>query len=388
MAIRLERPNFDLGFDFGDEDEDADQKQKMSAYIKGVMADADKFIYDQVPESTKKKTKSDMKKFFDFLQSKNEKRRLLDISSFEMNAFLCEFFMCLNKEDQTPFEPSTYKGIQHSIERHLKEIGYPEHDLNSPCYEKLRATINAKGAIAKAAGKGNHPNRAMPLSTEDEDRIWESGAFGDLSPKALLRALWWGFTAGFGLRGIDEHRPMNWEDVELKETSDGTYIEYTERATKTRKGTGPGRSFTPKIFCTCEEERNPRCVVELYRTYQLKRAGINHEAFYLALNYAGEAGNATRWYKNPPLGVHSISSMMKDAASEAGLSGKRITNHSGRKNGIKRLLDENVPPQYIAQLTGHKNVGSLSSYAEADISVQKKDVQNCSQHVYTFLGAI
>ena len=171
--------------------------------------------------------------------------------------------------------------------------------------------------------------------------------------------------------GIDEHRRMTWEDVELKETSDGTYIEYTERATKTRKGTGPGRSFTPKIFCTCEEERNPLCVVELYRTYQLKRAGINHEAFYLAVNYAGEAGNATRWYKNQPLGVHSISSMMKDA-SEAGLSGKRITNHSGRKTGIKRLLDENMPPQYIEQLTGHKNVGSLSSYAEADISVQKK----------------
>ena len=212
MAIRLERPNFDLGFDFGDEDEDADKKLKRSAYIQGVMTDAT-FISDQVPESTKKKTKSDMKKFFDFLQSKNEKRRLLHVSSIEMNAFLCEFFMCLNKEDRTPFEPSTYKGIRHSIERHLKEIGYPEHDLNCPCYEKLRATINTKGAIAKAAGKGNRRNRAMPLSTEDEDRIWESGAFGDLSPKALLRALWWGFTAGFGLRGTERkdqlHPPLN-----------------------------------------------------------------------------------------------------------------------------------------------------------------------------------
>ena len=57
---------------------------------------------------------------------------------------------------------------------------------------------------------------------------------------------------------------------------------------------------------------------------------------------------------------------------ELALSGQRITNHSGRKTGVKRLLDENVSPQYIAQLTGHKSVGSLASYAEADIIMQKK----------------
>ena len=365
-----EKPNFDFGFDFGDEDDHA--SMTMSAYIEGVMTDADKLIRDQVPENTRKKTKSDMKKIFQFFQSKNENRPLLDLSPVEMNAYLCEFFMRLNKEDGTPFEPSTYKGMRHSIERHLKEIGYPEHDLNSPCYEKLRSTINAKGAIAKAAGKGNRPNRAMPLTSEDEDRMWESGAFGDLSPKALLRALWWGFTTGFGLRGVDEHRQMKWEDVELKQTTDGTYLEYTERATKTRRGTGSGRSFKPKIFCTCEEEKNPRCMVELYRSYQLKREGIEHDAFYLAVNFSAGAGDTPKWYKNQPLGVHSISSLMKDAAHEAGLSGKRITNHSGRKTGVKRLLDENVSPQYIAQLTGHKSVGSLASYAEADIIMQKK----------------
>ena len=89
------------------------------------------------------------------------------------------------------------------------------------------------------------------------------------------------------------------------------------------------------------------------------------------MNYTGVD---VTWYKKQPLrlGKHSISSLLKDAASEAGLSGKRITNHSGRKTGVKRLLDDNVSPQYIAQLTGHKSVTSLASYAEAGITVQRK----------------
>ena len=361
-------PNFDFGFDFGYEG-DADDNSTMSLYVDKVMGDANKFISDQVPKNTRKKTDSDMKKFGNFLRSKKETRCLLDLPSVQLNAYLCEFFMSLNKPDGTPFEPSTYKGIRHSIERHLKEIGYPDHDLNSPCFEKLRATITAKRAVAKAAGKGNRPNRAMPLTAEDEDKMWESGAFGTATPKTLLRALWWGFTSGFGLRGVDEHRQMQWADVELKETTDGIYLEYTERATKTRKGSGPGRSFQPKIFCICEAEKNPRCMVELYRLYKMKRGDIEHDAFYLAVNHTG---GAAMWYKKQPLGKHSISSLLKDAASEAGLSGKRITNHSGRKTGVKRLLDDNISPQYIAQLTGHKSVTSLASYAEADITVQRK----------------
>ncbi|KAH3892704.1 hypothetical protein DPMN_016829 [Dreissena polymorpha] len=43
---------------------------------------------------------------------------------------------------------------------------------------------------------------------------------------------------------------MLWGDLEIKQATDGTrYIEYTERATKTRKGvTDDARMFKPKIF--------------------------------------------------------------------------------------------------------------------------------------------
>lgn len=53
----------------------------------------------------------------------------------------------------------------------------------------------------------------------------------------------------FGLRGRHEHEQMLWGDIDLKTDSTGTeYLEFNERATKTRNGTGDIRPFPPKMF--------------------------------------------------------------------------------------------------------------------------------------------
>ena len=54
----------------------------------------------------------------------------------------------------------------------------------------------------------------------------------------------------FGMRSRKEHENLKWGDVELKTTSSGErFLEYTERATKTRTGVNNDlRSFPPKMF--------------------------------------------------------------------------------------------------------------------------------------------
>ena len=61
---------------------------------------------------------------------------------------------------------------------------------------------------------------------------------------------------------------------------------------------------------------------------------------------------------------------MKTMADGAGLEGRK-TNHSARKTMISRLVDKNVNPLHIAQLSGHKNLKSLDSYSKAS-EVQQK----------------
>ena len=52
--------------------------------------------------------------------------------------------------------------------------------------------------------------------------------------------------------------------------------------------------------------------------------------------------------------------------------GKKIANHSVRKTSISRLLDGGTPEHFAAQLSGHKNLQSLSSYKSASKTPQRK----------------
>ena len=47
-------------------------------------------------------------------------------------------------------------------------------------------------------------------------------------------------------------------------------------------------------------------------------------------------------------------------------------NHSIRKTCISRLLDADVPENFVAQLSGHKNTKSLQSYKSASAKYQRR----------------
>ena len=52
-----------------------------------------------------------------------------------------------------------------------------------------------------------------------------------------MNTLWLNNTIHFGLRGIDEHRKLDWGDVSIKKDEQGSeYLEFNERDTKTRTG--------------------------------------------------------------------------------------------------------------------------------------------------------
>ena len=61
---------------------------------------------------------------------------------------------------------------------------------------------------------------------------------------------------------------------------------------------------------------------------------------------------------------------MKTMATAAGLQGRK-TNHSARKTMCARLITNDVTPTHVAQLSGHKNLKSLDSYASASTTQQK-----------------
>ena len=77
------------------------------------------------------------------------------------------------------------------------------------------------------------------------------------------------------------------------------------------------------------------------------------------------------WYNRAPLGKNKIGEFFSKAAKNAGLPGN-LTNHSVRKTCISRLMDAEAPVNYVAQLSGHKNLKSLDSYKTASDELQGK----------------
>ena len=59
-------------------------------------------------------------------------------------------------------------------------------------------------------------------------------------------------------------------------------------------------------------------------------------------------------------------------SKKANLNNERLTNHSARKYMIQTLNDKEIPPTQIMQISGHKNVQSITNYSNVNMGQQKR----------------
>ena len=71
-----------------------------------------------------------------------------------------------------------------------------------------------------------------------------------------------------------------------------------------------------------------------------------------------------QWYKCSPLGVNSLRNMLRRMVKDSDLeTDKKLVNHSTRKHLVQKLVDNDIPPNEIMQITGHKNIASINNYS-------------------------
>ena len=225
-------------------------------------------------------------------------------------------------------------------------------------------------------GRGNKPDASRELTDEEEAKLLETGEFGNHNPLALQRTLLWFLSMQFGFRTRDESRKLCWGDIVLDVdavTGREVLVWTVERASKTRQGLKGGRQrqFCPKAFATGTN----RCPVLYYKLFKARRpqkANSPESPLYLAVNHQTWRQSQV-WCKSSPVGKNEIGKFMSTAAKNAGLAAqhKKISNHSVRKTSTSRLLDAGVPENFVMQLSGHKNLQSLSSYKSASITHQR-----------------
>ncbi|KAK7091244.1 uncharacterized protein KIAA1958-like [Littorina saxatilis] len=344
--------------------------------------DVEAFIENSANQNTQKKTKSNMTILFSFISSTmpDEEHKIEHFSPEKLNAILSKFFITITKENGESYEPGSLRGFFQSFQRFLKRKQYPCNIMNDPAFQQTRDALAAKQKVLKSDGKGNVPNKASSLSDREVEQIYDAGQIGTHHPEAIINGLWWYNTTHFGLRGITAHRNMRWGDVILKTDPFGEeYLEYNERATKTRTGpnTANIRQVPPRAWAT--PAAPDRCPVELFKEYSARRpshcSGAD-DPFYIATTTVKEPTPESTWFRAQPIGKRKIGAIMKTMALKSGLQGsKRITNHSARKTMIQKLVSNDVPPTHIVQISGHKNLNSLNAYS----SITQEQHRNISK---------
>lgn len=86
-------------------------------------------------------------------------------------------------------------------------------------------------------GLGTDTKQADPILLEDEEPIWDSGAFGSASSETLQHTIFFYCCKLFGLRGLDEHRNLVCEQFNVGEDAQGKRcVHFVGQACKTFKG--------------------------------------------------------------------------------------------------------------------------------------------------------
>ena len=349
----------------------------MASRFKDLDVSVENFISEQENESTKKKTLQNVAVLQQFLASKNEERKFEEIPPEELNEYLREFIITVRTKDkQEEYEPSSLRGFIASFERYLKKKNYGHSIIKDLQFEKTRKALSSKQKDLKRKGKGSKPNASVAISEDDIQVLYEKKLLGTERPEALLNTLWLNNTTQFGLRGCKEHRDMCWVDVKLKKTSTGVeFLEYGERQTKTRLGddTNDVRPIAPKMFSLPNSDRCPVLTYKVFAEKRPTQMNFDEAPFYLVVNnIKTDSLDKKPWFKQSPVGVNKLNCIMKVMSEKAELNKPRLKNHSGRKTMMQTLVNEEIPPTDIIQLSGHRNLQSVNNFATVSEKQQMK----------------
>ena len=335
-----------------------------------------KFIEDSVNINTKRKVDGAVKKFRDWLKEDQDCTCLIEeLVPDELNIYIGTWIKNLKKENSEEYEPDSITGFFRNVNTHLQNVGYDEDLLESPTFLMARQMVASKRKQLKGKGLGNKPNRCEAFTEEEENKLWELGLLGNETAESVQNTMWFFVTKCLGFRGRDESRKLKWGDLKLREDHAGVkFLEWIkERGTKTRDGnTGHTREFNPKLFENAKnKDRCPIAFYELIQEHRPLECLGDDSPFFLTINSRGCKSTEKKWYKNMPMGINTLGKIIKTMAEKAGIKGKK-TNHSLRRTACSDLLNAGVAPTAIQQLTGHKNVQSVTNYVVADKYLQKE----------------
>ena len=141
-------------------------------------------------KTQKKKTNSDLNKWYKWCEEHNEKRKLEQLPPTELDRLLGLLFVSVCKADGTVYEPDTLSSFQRSIDRYLtKDLHKSFSIIRDVQFAPSRQKLAAARKWLKSQGKGNKPYAAEALESAGIQKLWNKDGLGDQSPQQLQQTI-------------------------------------------------------------------------------------------------------------------------------------------------------------------------------------------------------
>ena len=329
-----------------------------------------------VPTNTSKNTKWGLNNFEAWKEERNNKypddpipEDLLETTNEEiLSLWLSRYVVETRNSTGGRYPPSTIYQLLTALLRSMREsnancLNFLE--LKNSKFKMLHRTLNSLFRQLHESGVGTKVQHTEVITTEEENRLWESGVVGVNSPKSLLNAVFYCNGKGFCLRGGEEHRGLKLSQLQRLKNPD-RYI-YTENYSKNRSGTFDQLHIQKKVvpvICTCTTTTKSKCHVHILDLYISKLPSTILESkslFYLRPLQNVPSDQAAPWYTTTPVGKNTLALMIRNMCHDIGISGKK-TNHSLRATSVTKMFQAQVPEKIIQERTGHRSLAALRMY--------------------------
>jgi hypothetical protein len=199
------------------------------------------------------------------------------------------------------------------------------------------------------------------INEEDMKRMYSSGVLSTDNPVALQRKVFIEIGLHFGRRGRENWRTLQKDSFRIGIDPAGRrYV--TIKFNEFDKNHWESENKEQYMF---ETPSDALCSVKSFEKY-LSKLHPNCSAFLQRPDPMYQRKHT--WYVNAPLGIHSISSMLKNISVDVGTT-FQYTNHCVKATCGTVPKKAGLANKDIMAVTGHKNVTSLDSYiAEPDIN--------------------
>ena len=237
----------------------------------------------------------------------------------------------------------------------------PLHDSLESTFRRLREEVP------------NEPKNPPPLTHEEEERLWSSGALSCNSPRGLMRAVYFLNVKYLGLTGGNKHRLLKLSQFKRLNNPPCYVYSYTEPSLSVfEKGTNSSTSvwirkrsessqssLVRTVTLNAAPEMGTRCYVFVLDNY-LQR--VPPEAFAKDTFYLQPLGHTLAnvphlWYSLNPMGKNALSRLVKEMCSDAGITGAR--NLKVIKNSAGHRGPENIEPSAVATTGVSPQQGSM-----------------------------